>query len=210
MMYLGIDPSIVETGIALIDENMKVIMTKTIKTKSNMVKGNRLAIIYDGMINTLKEYNMMFGQTLQIGIEDYAWHGNKSYPAILVAMGEAGGVIRMALHNSGYQAYKFSPGTVKMFITGKGRCEKGEMMKRIREMYGQEFTNDNIADAFAISLLTSYFHKIKSFVKINREELLPYQLEALAGIGKTKAKKKAGRENKKRIIRKEEKQGKLL
>ena len=75
-----------------------------------------------------------------------------------IAVGQAIGVIKLAVHHAGLPIFDYAPMQVKMIITGSGKADKKEIKStikkifKIREKRGQKAHFDNSADALAIAI----------------------------------------------------------
>jgi Holliday junction resolvasome RuvABC endonuclease subunit len=67
--------------------------------------------------------------------------------------GELGAVVKVALHDTGLSPTIVPPTSLKKFTTGKGNAAKNEMLLGVYKKWGFEFSDDNEADAFALSRL---------------------------------------------------------
>ena len=65
-------------------------------------------------------------------------------------LGELGGCIKYHFHKKGIKVKTMLIAHPKMYITGNGRAEKKDSIRRINEKYGLCIHNDNIADAISI------------------------------------------------------------
>ena len=64
--------------------------------------------------------------------------------------GELGGAVKIACARAGVPVVAVAPTTLKKFVTGRGNAKKNEMLLGVYKRWGEEFTNDNAADAFSL------------------------------------------------------------
>lgn len=86
-----------------------------------------------------------------VAIEGYSMGGQRGSAGVGQALGELGGVVRVALWEAGITYVELSPSSLKKYATGKGNANKETMLlaaaKRAADI-GVEITNNNEADAF--------------------------------------------------------------
>jgi Holliday junction resolvasome RuvABC endonuclease subunit len=125
---MGIDPSLRATGIATADN------TTIVRSKATGVA--RLVDIRDQVRTRLDGIDF-------VAIEGYAFASQYN----MAALGELGGVIRMALWNAGIRYIDIAPTKLKMYALGAGKGSKTDMVVAARDRLGYEGTDDNEADA---------------------------------------------------------------
>lgn len=134
MTAVGIDPSLTRTGIATADGKTITVATKAVAGYRRM---GRLALIRDAVAESITEDVML------VAIEGYA-HGASNQAH---ALGELGGIIRMAVWTRGVPFIDVAPNTLKKFACGNGRGGKPQVVANARERLGYEGFDDNEADA---------------------------------------------------------------
>jgi len=90
----------------------------------------------------------------KILIENYAFQTRKG--DTLVRLAELCGALKNRLIKSGVktnQIWVCSPSTLKKYVLGTGVGEKSQMLKEVYRKWGLDVTDDNQADAFALSKL---------------------------------------------------------
>jgi crossover junction endodeoxyribonuclease RuvC len=142
---IGLDMSLVHTGWAHRTE-YDSISSSVIKPK-NLRGVERLHYIADQV-----EF-LLGGRTESdtlIVIEGYSF-GSRGRST--VSLGELGGITRLCLHKLGFKYLEVAPKQLKKFITGNGNASKEEMIKEVNSKMGLELTDDNEADAVALTML---------------------------------------------------------
>lgn len=137
MTPVGLDLSLTSTGLAT-DGKRVAILTKT--------KGpERLNNIMMSVMDAIKEVS-----NPAVIIEGYSFASRNSQAH---AIGELGGVIRLALWNKNIPYVEVPPTCRAKFATGKGNAGKGEVMSAISARTGIVWSGagaDDICDAFIL------------------------------------------------------------
>src|SRR3990167_3594133 len=145
-IVMGIDPALVKLGWAVISKQNDKAKTATWQTGTIQSKSDdilRLKEIRDQIV-ILAESAM----PELIVIEGYSWGSKFQGPAL----GEIGGVIRLALFEAGFKIIAVAPTTLKKFVTGSGRADKPTMRQKIfKKWRGAEFDTQDEAEAFALA-----------------------------------------------------------
>lgn len=143
-MYLGIDQSLTHSGFVLLDDEGVFVIAYALKP--GKMRGVERLLHIEGFLND--KFLTAF-QDLKVCMEGYSY-GNMFGKAF--ELGELGGVIK-CWAGSGLIV---APTTLKKFITGKGKLEKGidkkDIIPRIvKEKWGFKTKDDNIADAYGLA-----------------------------------------------------------
>jgi len=153
MKILGIDPGTATTGFGVIETTKNgytLLDYGLVSTSKDAPHGQRLRFIYDGIYKLLEKH-----QPQEVAIERLFFATNA---LTAIAVGQAIGVIKLALHDGGVQVFDYAPMQVKLVIGGSGKADKTKMkaiikkMFKIREKKGQKTHFDNSADALAIAI----------------------------------------------------------
>lgn len=161
MKILGIDPGTATTGwgvIEIIDGETILIASGLVETDKKQEHGKRLNLIYEGIFEIIKKY-----QPSEVAIERLFFATNA---LTAIAVGQAIGVIKLAINHSNLDVYDYAPMQVKLVLTGSGKSDKKAVkttikkMFKIREKKGMKTHFDNTADALAIAVC-HYRKKIK-------------------------------------------------
>jgi len=175
MYIIGIDASLSNTGIIVLDENDNIREQVTIKTVKSDEDAKRLCDFYFEFHDFVFRYFIDNGMVLY-AIEDYSYMVKNSKS--LISLGEQGGLIRLILYMSGYKVRKYSPSALKKFITGKGNANKDLILKEVYKKYGVDFDDHNLADAYVIAKLRLTEWKIEQGIK-SIKDFPKYQQEVL-------------------------------
>ena len=162
MKILGIDPGTATTGFGIIetlgDNKYRLIECGLVSTSKETPHGERLDIIYRGISSIIEKHSPE-----QVSIERLFFATNA---LTAIAVGQAIGVIKLAIHHHNLQVFDYAPMQVKMQITGSGKADKDLMKKTIRKLFkirekkGEKTHFDNTADALAIAVC----HSLKAHV----------------------------------------------
>lgn len=97
----------------------------------------RLALLRDLAILECRDADLVV-------LEGYAFAARNSHAH---ALGELGGVIRLALHERRVPFVDVPPASLKKYATGKGNANKGEMLAAAIRRLDYDGASDNEADA---------------------------------------------------------------
>ena len=160
MKILGIDPGTATTGFGVIDQDStgKITLLEygLVSTSKDLPHGDRLALIYDGITNLVHKHSPDV-----VAIERLFFATNA---LTAIAVGQAIGVIKLAIHRFGTPVFDYAPMQVKLYVGGSGKADKKKMkqtikkMFKIREKKGHKSHFDDTADAIALALC--HIHKI--------------------------------------------------
>ncbi|MDP3058598.1 MAG: crossover junction endodeoxyribonuclease RuvC [bacterium] len=157
MIVLGIDPGLASTGYALVEERegkLELLSAGCLRTPSTMPEPERLCQIYFGIMQILQK-------TLvdAVAIEQLFFNTNVT---TALSVGQARGVIVLAVALSGIQTAEYTPLQVKQAISGYGRADKTQIGRMVQSVLRLPdlIKPDDAADAAAIAIchLQSYRH----------------------------------------------------
>lgn len=167
MRIIGLDPGTATTGygiIDVIDGEPHVVTWGAIRTTPDDDTPRRLQIIYEELTGLLQEYKPDAG-----AIEEVFFGRNIT---TAISVGQARGVLILALANAGLPVDEYSPPKVKDAVTGYGKADKHQVQLMVRNLLSLEETPrpDDAADGLAIAL-THYQHsRYSSLVPIEGQE----------------------------------------
>ncbi len=150
MRIVGIDPGLATTGWAVVDfegrEILEVLDYGVIKTKKNLDIGVRLSEIYSDLSEILKEFKP------EVASVELLIFCNNAKTAMKV--GEARGVVLLALSNCGVETYDYTPLQVKSSICGYGKANKKQVQENVQRMCNLSSLPepDDAADALALAI----------------------------------------------------------
>lgn len=146
---LGIDPGFGMVGYALMDVEDKkesIVDYGVIKTDASFPLSRRLFDIHEKIKEIIKIY-----KPDEASVEELYFFRNVT-TAIFV--GEARGVIILALEEAKLSIYEYTPMEVKMAVTGYGKATKRQVQEMVRIIMKMDDIPrpDDAADAIAIAI----------------------------------------------------------
>ncbi|HSM56755.1 MAG TPA: crossover junction endodeoxyribonuclease RuvC [Candidatus Sulfomarinibacteraceae bacterium] len=155
MRIIGLDPGTATTGygiIDFIDGQPQVVTWGAIRTSADSETPQRLQKIYQELSQLLVEY-----EPDAAGIEEVFFGRNIT---TAISVGQARGVLILALANAGVPVGEYSPPKVKDAVTGYGKADKHQVQLMVRNLLNLEETPrpDDAADGLAVAL-THYQHQ---------------------------------------------------
>lgn len=158
MLVLGIDPGIAITGIALIAEEkgkQSLLHSEAITTPANLSSSLRLLRLHKSLNEIIKSYKP------DVAALENLFFNTNAKTALIV--GQARGVIQLALARNKIPVVEYTPLQVKMAITGYGRADKNQIQMMVKTILKlpKILTPDDVADAAAIALTHCFSYKLK-------------------------------------------------
>ena len=152
MKILGIDPSLVATGWAVIEVEGGIsnrLGVGVIKTSAKNIQADRLHTIAVQIVDVAHEYKPNY-----IAMESM-YVGQNMRGAVMTA--EVLGVIRLQLWRNGYHIMDYAPTQIKKAIVGKGNAKKDAVAKSVGVLLGISNLDlpHHITDALAVALTHS-------------------------------------------------------
>lgn len=149
MRILGIDPGTATTGYGIIDAvdgDLRVVVYGVILTAANDPPEQRLQSIFRQTQDLIANYAPERAAVEQL------FFGRNITTAI--AVGQARGVLMLALAEAGIPMSEYSPPKVKEAVTGYGKAEKAQMQLMVRHLLDLAETPhpDDAADALAVAI----------------------------------------------------------
>jgi crossover junction endodeoxyribonuclease RuvC len=150
MLALGIDPGTETTGYALVEENdqgdINAIDFGVIKTSRQLPDEKRLQIIYNELTRIISLHRPVTG-----AVEKLFFQKNVTNA---MTVGQARGVILLAMANAGIEIGEYSPQQVKQAVTGYGAADKRQVQIMVQTMLSlTEIPKpDDAADALAVAI----------------------------------------------------------
>ncbi len=162
MRVLGLDPGIAITGFAVINETKTgniPLVYGCIRTHSSTAHAQRLQIIYEDIKRVIKKY-----QPEVAAIEKLFFNRNVTNA---LKVGEARGVVLLALANSDIEIFEYTPLQVKQALVGYGRADKKQIQYMIRAEFklAEAPKPDDVADACAVALTHLRSRRLNQMMK---------------------------------------------
>ena len=149
MRILGIDPGVATVGFGVIEAQagrQQMIQYGAITTPAGQPLATRLVQIAQDMETLITQF-----QPDEMSIEELFFSKNIT-TGIAVAHGR--GVLLCAAERCGIPLFEYTPGQVKMAVTGYGKAEKRQVMDMTKRLLKLAKTPrpDDAADALALAL----------------------------------------------------------
>lgn len=149
-LALGIDPGTATTGYGLVrlsqDGGLAAVTFGVISTPRDATAAARLAMLYDGL-NAILEAN----KPDTAAVEKLFFSRNVS---TAIAVGQARGVVLLALERAGLEVFEYTPNEVKQAVAGYGSADKKQVQEMVRTLLQLDSIPrpDDAADALAIAI----------------------------------------------------------
>lgn len=152
MRILGIDPGTATTGFGVIDvegQNLRFVDGGVITTSPDLAMPERLVIIHDELGQLIAEHRPEI-----VAVELLFFATNVT---TAISVGQARGVVLLAVAEAGLLVGEFTPLQVKQALTGYGRATKSQIQSMVQQLLGlAELPKpDDAADALAIAITQS-------------------------------------------------------
>lgn len=161
MIVLGIDPGIAITGVALIKEekgHLSLVTCHAITSSSKITTAERLSLLFDKLVQLVKS------QKPDVAVLENLFFNTNAKTALIV--GQARGVVILALAQAKIPIVEYTPLQVKMALTGYGRADKNQIQQMVKTILKlpEILTPDDVADAAAIALTHCFSYRMKSSI----------------------------------------------
>lgn len=151
MRILGIDPGTAIVGWAIVDRDreqhhLTAVAYSTITTSKDEADAERLVQVFDGLTTIITQY-----RPTHAAIERLFFGTNVK---TAVTVGQARGVILLALAQHNIPFVEIAPTQVKEAITGYGRANKQQMQDMVKRTLSLPKVPkpDDVADALAVAI----------------------------------------------------------
>jgi crossover junction endodeoxyribonuclease RuvC len=149
MRVLGIDPGTATTGYGIVEETadgLRALAYGVITTPAKHPLSHRLQTIYQELSGLVQEW-----QPDEAAVEELFFSANVR---TAMSVGQARGVVLLALAEGGVELAEYSPPVVKKALTGYGRADKRQMQDMVRLLLQLDEIPrpDDAADALAVAV----------------------------------------------------------
>ncbi len=149
LRIVGFDPGLAITGYAVLEEagdGWRPQDFGVIRTPSSAPLPARLVRLYDAVRSLLATYRPQ-----EAAVEQLFFQKNVK---TALQVGQARGVVLLALAQAGLSVAEYTPTTVKQTLTGYGNAPKSQMQRMIQALLGLSHLPrpDDAADALAVAL----------------------------------------------------------
>jgi crossover junction endodeoxyribonuclease RuvC len=150
MLVLGIDPGTARTGFGFVNEDnrgqLALVEYGVINTPADQEPAERLHLLYQELVRLIEVH-----QPLEAAVERLFFQKNVS---TAMSVGQARGVILLALQQAGLPIGEYSPQDIKLAVTGYGAADKVQMQRMVKTLLVMPDLPqpDDAADALAIAI----------------------------------------------------------
>jgi len=150
MLVLGIDPGTATTGYGLVREteqgDLEVVDFGVILTRAGMAPEQRLLLLHERLVEIL-----LLHQPDNGAVEKLFFQRNVTNA---IAVGQARGVILLAMAKKGIPVAEYTPMQVKQAVTGYGGADKLQIQMMVQAILNlKELPRpDDAADALAVAI----------------------------------------------------------
>ncbi len=150
MIVIGIDPGTATTGYGVIEENsngdFRTIDYGVISTTADQPLEDRLKTIYDHITSLILLHKPQSGAVEKLFFKQNVTNA--------ISVGQARGVVLLAMVTNGVSVHEYSPAEVKSAVSGYGNAEKSQIQAMVKAILGLEDIPrpDDAADALAIAI----------------------------------------------------------
>ena len=147
---LGIDPGIVVTGYALLDESPAGVLTFSrsgqVKTHAKMPFSERLKLIFDSILKVIDA-----DHPVAVALED-TFFGKNAQSAL--KLGQARGVAILAAAFRGLPVFDYTPTAVKLAVVGHGSANKDQVQQMVARFLHlpKVLASEHQSDAAAVAI----------------------------------------------------------
>ncbi len=149
-LVIGIDPGTATTGYGLVrdlpDDNLQMVEFGVIQTPAGLPAAERLSLLY----HRLREL-LLLHRPESAAVEKLFFQSNVK---TAIAVGQARGVVLLALAEAGLEIAEYTPNEVKQAVTGYGSADKKQIQEMVRILLRMAHIPqpDDAADALAIAI----------------------------------------------------------
>lgn len=167
MLVIGIDPGTETTGYGIVNEDaageLSVVCFGVIKTSKVLAPEQRLKKIYDELLEII-----ILNTPDKGAVEKLFFQRNVTNA---IAVGQARGVILLALCNSEISVGEYTPNEVKQCVTGYGNADKKQVQQMVKLLLRLDSVPkpDDAADALAIAICHIRNDRLSSLLKENKQ-----------------------------------------
>lgn len=150
---VGLDISLVKTGLTIIKTDGTVLFSGLIKSKpsgdSYLAETRRLVKIAEDVMEKIDEFTPN-GDPALVVIENMAFAVRNT--TALTQIAGLSHLVRILLAEFGWPVVLVAPTSLKKFLTGSGKGDKDMVMMSIYKNYGFEAMDNNTADSYGLSV----------------------------------------------------------
>lgn len=161
MIILGIDPGTAATGYGVIEvkDFPQLLEYGCLSTSDKDEMVYRLRSIYEQVKGIVERFC-----PAEVAVEEVFFNRNVK---TALSIGQARGVILLAVSYKGARVFSYTPLEVKQAITGYGRARKEQIQHMVKKTFNLSYLPcpDDAADAIAVALCHMYSRRLKNLSK---------------------------------------------
>lgn len=162
MQVIGIDPGLINTGWAVIEQDgskIKYLGSGICKTSNKTEMTARLVSILEQLRSVLKRFEVESGAIEKAFV--------KNDPLAALKLGQARASAMIALGESKIEVSEYAPNYVKKIFAGKGHATKEEV-KRMASLQFPKVSFSQADEADALAIAVCHVHTLKLNANLNR------------------------------------------
>lgn len=153
MRTIGIDPGTAILGWGVVDESggtLRAVAHGALTTPAGSAAALRLLTLHEGLGELLRSY-----RPDAAAVEELFFSRNVT---TALAVGQARGVVLLALAQAGLPIYEYKPREIKQAVAGYGGADKRQMQEMVRMTLHLDAIPrpDDAADALAVAMCHAY------------------------------------------------------
>ncbi len=166
MIVIGIDPGTALTGYGIVEETQEgqlmAIQYGAIETSADQTLDKRLQEIYNALSQLIILHRPETG-----AVEKLFFQRNVR---TAMSVGQARGVVLLALAEAGIKVAEYTPMEVKQAVTGYGGAEKNQVQQMVRTILSLDAIPqpDDAADALAVAICHINSHRWEKMIQANK------------------------------------------
>lgn len=149
--YIGIDPSTVSTGYAVLDQEGNLVEHGVIKPDGNLSDHEKVTYQYRELKALVEDYD--YGTVAAIGCEDQF---NGPNVMTLIKIARTASMAMLVAGEMNIELTMFYPSSWRLLFHGNGKATKRDTLKMVNEMHDLSLKgkDNDIADAIGIAHAT--------------------------------------------------------
>ena len=148
---LALDPSLANTGFAVLDSTGRVLTSGSIPTNRRLPEQQRLSILANRILALLREH-----KPADLALERPFVGLNR---ATALTLGAVRGVLSYLAESHSLRAHEYTTTQVKSAVTSNPIATKTQVQRLIQPITGLTITNNNDSDAIAVGLTHLAFQR---------------------------------------------------
>lgn len=145
--FVGLDTSLQDTGIVILDSAGELLTSCNVESSPKEPELRRLLRIANSVVDEIVASTFRFDAVV-VFMEGHAYGRNTGKAK---TRAELTGMVKLMLAENKTSIFVVPPKSLKKVTTGNGNSTKAGMMKAVLDQWGVHYSNDNLADAYALA-----------------------------------------------------------